>query len=467
MKNNFLNADALRQMFSSAMSDMYKQEVPAYQILINLVEQGNETTLSNNSALLNELDAADGLKRITEERHGAIRVGTKDELNTIRRIFAIMGMFPVGYYDLSVANIPVHSTAFRPISKISLSKNPFRIFTSLLRLELIDDDDLRQNAEKVLSKRKIFSPKLIDLLKKVENAGGISVLDAKIFIKEVINIFRWHSEAQLSSSLYNKFHDAHRLIADIVSFKGPHINHLTPRSLDIEQAQRAMPRHGITPKAVIEGPPERKCPILLRQTSFKALVEPIKFSDEQGENATGTHTARFGEIEQRGVALTQKGRDLYDNLLTKARNKVLPNPDGSNATVYYENLTATFQEFPDDWDALRKQKLAFFQYHLTDEGKALTKGGSTEANIETLLENGLVNAFPIIYEDFLPVSAAGIFQSNLGDNVSKNISKRSNQNEFETALGAKVLNELDNYQTLEHSSIAFCLNQLKSMSGAS
>ncbi len=32
----------------------------------------------------------------------------------------------------------------------------------------------------------------------------------------------------------------------------------------------------------------------------------------------GTHTARFGEIEQRGVALTPKGRQLYDDLLRNA-----------------------------------------------------------------------------------------------------------------------------------------------------
>ncbi len=32
----------------------------------------------------------------------------------------------------------------------------------------------------------------------------------------------------------------------------------------------------------------------------------------------GTHTARFGEIEQRGVALTPKGRQIYDELLHKA-----------------------------------------------------------------------------------------------------------------------------------------------------
>jgi uncharacterized glyoxalase superfamily metalloenzyme YdcJ len=30
-------------------------------------------------------------------------------------MFAVMGMYPVSYYDLSQAGVPVHSTAFRPI----------------------------------------------------------------------------------------------------------------------------------------------------------------------------------------------------------------------------------------------------------------------------------------------------------------------------------------------------------------
>jgi uncharacterized glyoxalase superfamily metalloenzyme YdcJ len=33
---------------------------------------------------------------------------------------------------------------------------------------------------------------------------------------------------------------------------------------------------------------------------------------------------------------------------------------------------------------------------------------------EVLVTAGLATADPIVYEDFLPVSAAGIFQSNLG-----------------------------------------------------
>jgi hypothetical protein len=41
----------------------------------------------------------------------------------------------------------------------------------------------------------------------------------------------------------------------VVAFKGPHINHLTPRTLDIDAIQVGMPAKGIPPKAVVEGPP--------------------------------------------------------------------------------------------------------------------------------------------------------------------------------------------------------------------
>jgi hypothetical protein len=48
----------------------------------------------------------------------------------------------------------------------------------------------------------------------------------------------------------------------------------------------------------------RRCPILLRQTSFKAISERIRFKHT---GSVSGHRARFGEIESRGVALTPKG----------------------------------------------------------------------------------------------------------------------------------------------------------------
>ncbi|WP_166926661.1 VOC family protein, partial [Flavobacterium poyangense] len=180
------------------------------------------------------------------------------------------------------------------------------------------------------------------------------------------------------------------------------------------------------------GPPCRACPILLRQTSFKAIEERVLFPDPGGNLAGGSHTARFGEIEQRGVALTPKGRGLYDRLLNEARAKVRPAADGSNAQDYVTALQESFSAFPDDWNAIRKAGLGYFFYSIIP-GADLS--GHARSDIEDLVEAGLVRFDPIVYEDFLPVSAAGIFQSNLGDDAVQDFAASPNQKLFEVALG--------------------------------
>jgi uncharacterized glyoxalase superfamily metalloenzyme YdcJ len=142
-ENSFVSTDLIRSAFSAAMSAMYRTEVPAYGTLMELVGKVNAETLAADPDLQARLEDTDSLERISEERHGAIRLGTPAELSMMRRVFAVMGMLPVGYYDLSTAGVPVHSTAFRPVGDAALKKNPFRVFTSLLRLDLIADEALR------------------------------------------------------------------------------------------------------------------------------------------------------------------------------------------------------------------------------------------------------------------------------------------------------------------------------------
>lgn len=452
--NSYISADTIRSDFSAAMSAMYRDEVPAYGTLMSLVARVNDDTLAADPHLQARLAATDSLDRISEERHGAIRLGTPEELSMMRRAFAVMGMNPVGYYDLSTAGVPVHSTAFRPVGDTALKRNPFRVFTSLLRLDLIADETLRNEAAAVLASRQIFTDRAIELVEKAEKDGGLEAEDAAEFVREVLETFRWHDHAIVSAGMYKRLHDAHRLIADVVSFKGPHINHLTPRTLDIDKVQSLMPEEGIAPKAVVEGPPTRKCPILLRQTSFKALEEAVSFIGDNGDWKAGSHTARFGEIEQRGIALTPKGRALYDKLLNDTRAVVRPAADGSNAAEYEAALAKVFKAFPDDWNEIRKQGLGYFAYSLTEKGRAATVA---ETDIEALITDGLMQFDPIVYEDFLPVSAAGIFQSNLGDDATQEFVASPNQVMFERDLGAKVLDEFAHYAGIERTSIEKCL----------
>ncbi|CAI3131686.1 putative protein [Acinetobacter calcoaceticus] len=456
---NWMSADKIRAEFSKMMSDMYQQEVPLYGDLVELVNDVNHVILHRDTELKEQLEITGELPRLSQERHGAIRLGTADELSNMRRVFAVMGMYPVGYYDLVPAGVPVHSTAFRAIDADSLNYSPFRVFTSLLRLELIENADLRELAEKILTNRQIFTDKALALTEKNEQQGGLDSVDAMQFVSEVLETFRWHTNAPISKDLYQALHDQHRLIADVVAFKGPHINHLTPRTLDIDLVQQSMSSRGITPKAVVEGPPRRQCPILLRQTSFKALQEQVIFTDQQG-----SHTARFGEIEQRGVALTPKGRHLYDQLLEKARQRLGGVPDETNAIQYVQILEEVFQEFPDTYLELAAQDLAYFYYYPQMKIKVLQEHLWKEQDLIELIQIGKVLIKPIVYEDFLPVSAAGIFQSNLGENEQNSYKSISNQELFEECLGTKVFDEIQLYAGIQKQSIEMCLETLNNNS---
>ena len=442
---NTITADEIRENFSQAMSAMYQQEVPQYGTLLELVADVNLAVLEHNPKLHEQLANADELSRLNVERHGAIRVGTAEELATLRRMFAIMGMFPVSYYDLSQAGVPVHSTAFRPIDDAALARNPFRIFTSLLRLELIANVELRQRAAAILARRDIFTPRCRELIAVHEEQGHFSPAQAREFVHQALETFRWHSHATVDADTYHALHNEHRLIADVVCFPGCHINHLTPRTLDIDRVQALMPECGMVPKALIEGPPRREVPILLRQTSFKALEEPVVFAGEH----QGTHSARFGEIEQRGIALTPKGRALYDRLLNEAGV-------GKDNLHHQRHLQEVFSQFPDSEFLLRQQGLAWFRYRLTPAGEAHRHAFGPGDDPQPLIERGWVVAQPIIYEDFLPVSAAGIFQSNLGNDIQARSHGNASRDAFETALGCPVLDEFALYQQAEERSKRRC-----------
>ncbi len=431
-----VHPDDIRSRFSAALSAMYRAEVPQYGELLTLVAEINAEALKRDPALARRLDQAGDLARLSEERHGAIRVGTAEELSTIARAFAVMGMEPVSYYNLAPAGVPVHSTAFRPTDPEALRRNPFRVFCSLLRLELVEDAALREEAAATLARRDIFTPGARALIETAERQGGLDEAQADRFVAELLETFRWHAEATVSAQTYERLVAAHRLIADVVSFKGPHINHLTPRTLDIDAAQAAMPARGITPKETIEGPPARACPILLRQTSFKALEEKIAFPCDQGAVA-GTHTARFGEIEQRGCALTPTGRALYDAALAKK----------------------DFSALPDDWTALRRQGLAWFRYAPSEQG--LSRAGALSGDLDSLVAAGDAVVQPITYEDFLPVSAAGIFQSNLGSEARGSAyAVDPAKADFEAALGRAVQDEMALYQAEQDASMAATLKAL-------
>ena len=154
----------LRAAFARRLSDMYGGEVPAYTTLVEVAHEVNAEVLEREGSAAERLGSID---RVTAERHGAIRVGSPAELEQVGRVFAAMGMHPVGCYDLRDAEpapLPVVSTAFRPVDPAELARNPFRVFTSVL----VPEDrrffaaDLQERVQRFLAARTLFPPELLD-----------------------------------------------------------------------------------------------------------------------------------------------------------------------------------------------------------------------------------------------------------------------------------------------------------------
>lgn len=450
---SFVDGDTLRTRFVGAMSSMYRAEVPLYGDLIRIVGDVNEKVLQQIKQ-----SKSHSPERLTLERHGAIRLGTPFELQTVKRIFRLLGMHPVGYYDLTIAGLPMHGTCFRPTDVASLDRNPFRVFTTLLRPELLSAKARRLSLE-LLGKRNIFSDALVELLDILEAQGGRVTDDqAEPFIQEALRTFSWQSVAAATFYQYQALKAEHPILADIASFQTAHINHLTPRTLDISAAQAAMKEAGMAVKSHIEGPPPRKCPILLRQTSFLALEESVALrmteldrnrgdeSEQQNHLVMSSHKARFGEIEQRGAAVTPKGRDLYDTLLIESRRRA----NGLSQEEADAVAIEIFKRYPDNWTELRRQGLIYCKYRCIDKSSQLPiLDEEGDSILEQLIAGGIVEVSPVTYEDFLPLSAAGIFQSNLqsGEQARKaydTTKPSSNLKGLEEALGQELL-DLDHW----------------------
>ena len=374
------------------------------------------------------------------EQHGAIRLGTKEELRLVKRLLRVFGLEAVHYYDLSIAGIPLHSTAFRSIDN-GPQRNSFRLFVSLLRTELIEDQSIRSLADDLLRKRSIASDRLLHSLDEIESQNGVKADQVDLLIHETLLLFQWDQKSAVNHKIYQRIKAMHPIVADIICFQKPHINHLTPRTKDIDAIQRCMIANQMHPKEIIEGPPKRKVDILLRQTSFKAIKEDVLFTD----GTWGTHQARFGEVEQRGAALTPKGYRCYQALLDQAMSYAKKNPKEP-----YENiLKDIFREFPDDLDTLHKLNYIYvtYQCHASAEDRS-------NHSFETLCQLGLVTFKPQIYEDFLPISAAGIFRSNLKENAPYKRMAGASQSSFEASLGDKIFDPFKWYQSIEdHSKI--------------
>ncbi len=414
-----VSSTELRTRFAARLSSLYGTEVPAYQTLVEVSQEVNQRVLAREGANAERLGRID---RVTAERHGAIRVGTPRELAQVARVFGALGMSPCGFYDLrdaAPAPVPVVSTAFRPLDRAELAANPFRVFTSMLVPEdrRFFDSDLEERLRNFLAARELFPPELLALADVAIEHGELSATDADRYLDLAAAAFALSTDP-VDRAWYAELERISGVAADIGGVTTTHINHLTPRVLDIDDLYESMQARGIEMIDEIQGPPRWEGPdVLLRQTSFRALSEPRAFKETDGTVTRGALRVRFGEVEARGIALTPAGRDRFDELVAAVDRRLADDPHLRRADVapqvWSEGLPSTER-------GLCLAGLGFFTF-LVDPGVVAGRPTPEQAvalergEVAGLVQTGVLHPEPIVYEDFLPRSAAGIFASNLTD----------------------------------------------------
>jgi len=235
----FADKIKMQHRLFAELSAMFGREVPLYDksLLVNKVT--NETVcallaMQHRGFSLSE----EQLEKTSGERHGAIRIGTREEYRWVAGFFAAFALLPHNFYDMTSLggkSQPIIATAFRsPL-------NPeHRVFCSLLMTDYFDPA-IAARIEKLLSRRHIFSDRAKELVLKNEEQGGLSEAESEELVKEgATRIFKWTGQAH-DYRLYKELSDAgFKIAADIACFESHHLNHLTPNTFCMDLYTAAM-----------------------------------------------------------------------------------------------------------------------------------------------------------------------------------------------------------------------------------
>ena len=479
----FLPSFEIRKLVARGFSAMYGAELPEYNRFTVPVRESNVEQLDRHP------DPHVNRDTLMEEKHGAIRMPGAQEMRVVTRIFAVMGMSPVEFYDMTILgakSLPMIATAFRATDP-SVDESAFRMFCSMLHVDSIPPHLKEEVLAELEKNRRLypkFSPRLLAMLDRAGDHGGLDGADAREFAALVVDAFSMHKEKVVDFSLYSKLRRVSDPLADIV-LESPVLNHLTPRALDIEDAVRKLNAAGIPMQTVIQGPPIRPdgVQIQLNQIARIAAGEDVyvarapevlaAYGDDpgsladakaaasrqellKGENVADYmariersletspvviihHKARFGEIESRGVALTVEGEAEYNAYGIESE---------TDPAVRHAKVQRFRQEYPKTHRQLHDAGWAYYTYQVTEAGRAkFGRGIAMQPVLEILLDAGDVAIVPQTYHDFLPFSAAAIFRANSTEGVQGipdvDRTASGNKRALEDAMGTAVTSRHD------------------------
>ena len=114
-----------------------------------------------------------------------------------------------------------------------------------------------------------------------------------------------------------------------------------------------------------------------------------------------------------------------------------------------------FKAFPKTMRELLKAGLIYGRYSATPKGLSASPA-SLPLDRFALVEQGFARVEGLRYEDFLPVSAAGIFASNLNQYGTKStaaVKPQYTQAQLEAVMGRGIISTDEQYEAIEAASL--------------
>ncbi len=429
MQSTLAEPSQIRDRLVQKMLGRFRAALPLYKDMMDVADTINRQAGD---------DVAESLGRVM---HAAIRCASTEELRTVARLFRLMGLEPVNYYDLR-EKVAVESTAFRSIDQQDIRANGFRMFCSVLAIDCIAEEH-RPFVQSIIDRRAVFAPHLVSLLEQGEAEGGLDEESAELFVDLCVELFTRPEDALVSLDEYERLREINKVAAQVLVSNALAINHLTPSVASVPRAHEEMRLRGIKTIPVWQGPVGRD--VILRQTSCLAPATLLRFPNADGTFTKAEHQETFVEFEERQQALTREGRILFERLYASGKASLsLAETDPGFESHYYEVMRAALEPFPGDAIELWKRGLAYIENEVVrEQGEA--------ASLEEAIETGLVRLVPQKYEDFFGPAATNIFYSNIGLEGVANVggAKPDSVVDFEARLGAQVLDMYDYYDGIE------------------
>ena len=438
----------IRSRIVSQILSRFEKSMPIYAEMMEVAKS------------INGAAGEDEAERLGKIMHAAIRCASPSELQTVRKIFHLIGCEPVNYYDLR-EKVSVQSTAFRPVDESEIQQNGFRLFCSMLSIDCIDPEH-RAFVESIIERRHVFPKPLLDLIE-VGQEAGLNHEQIDQFVDYCVEIFVRPETALVSRDEYKRLGEINKVAAQVLITNSLAFNHLTPSVASVPKAHQQMTEQGIKTIPVWQGPVG--VDVILRQTSCLAPPVVLKFPEPDGTFIEAEYQETFVEFEERLQALTPSGRQEFERLFAIGKqNLSMPESDPGYANHYYDTMNGALSEFPSDLKSLWQQGLAYFTFDVGDA--TIDSKELTEANFENLVDRGVVRLEAQQYEDFFGPAATNIFNSNIGlEGVSNvGLATAESQDQFQQFLGCDVINMYDYYTAIQTKSQQSVLARLASNS---